>query len=312
MPESVPAPATAPILVVGEALIDIVHAADGTVDEHPGGSPANVALTLARLGQDAHLLTWFGEDAYGSVLRRWLRSSAVSLVPQSTSAAKTSVAVARLDATGAAQYEFDLEWRLPREPELPPAVAVHTGSIAAIVPPGGDDVLELLHRAHATATISYDPNIRPSLMGRHLTVAPKVEAIMMASDVVKVSDEDLAWLYPHRRPEVSGALWHKRSGVPVIMTRGADGAIAWTRAGTVEVAGVDVTVVDTVGAGDSFMGALLHGLAQAGLLGAARREALRNIDEPTMRGILEQSARVAAITVSRAGANPPRLNELGG
>lgn len=308
MPETTPL--TSPILVVGEALIDIVHAADGTVAEHPGGSPANVALTLARLGEDAHLLTWIGEDAYGSIVRRWLDSSGVTLVPQSTCAAKTSVAVARLDASGAAQYEFDLEWRLPREPGLPPAVAVHTGSIAATVQPGADDVLALLQRASARSTISYDPNIRPTLMGRHLDVAPKIEAIMMASDIVKVSDEDLAWLYPHRKPEVSGALWHKRSGVPIVMTRGKDGAIAWTQAGTVEVPGVDVTVVDTVGAGDSFMGALLHGLARAGLLGAAQRNALRGIDATTMQSILERCARVAAITVSRAGANPPRLSEL--
>lgn len=308
MPETTPL--TTPILVVGEALIDIVHAADGTVAEHPGGSPANVALTLARLGEDAHLLTWIGEDAYGSIVRRWLDSSGVTLVPQSTCAAKTSVAVARLDPSGSAQYEFDLEWRLPREPELPPAVAVHTGSIAATVQPGADDVLALLQRASARSTISYDPNIRPTLMGRHLAVAPKIEAIMMASDIVKVSDEDLAWLYPHRKPEVSGALWHKRSGAPIVMTRGKDGAIAWTRAGTVEVAGVDVTVADTVGAGDSFMGALLHGLARAGLLGAAQRSALRGIDTDTMKAILQRCARVAAITVSRAGANPPRLSEL--
>ena len=299
------------VLVVGEALIDVVRRSNGHVSEHPGGSPANVALTLGRLGRPVRLLTWFGEDAYGSVLRNWLVGSRVELDPMSTGASHTSLATAILDETGAAQYDFDIEWRLPMGAEVgPDTVVVHSGSIAATLEPGSEAVLDLFSRAHMTATITYDPNMRPSLMGSPELVRERVETLVRIADVVKVSDEDLEWLYPKRSADESAAAWHERTGGIVVLTRGGSGASAWTGHGRLDVEAPKVTVVDTVGAGDSFMGALIDGLGTAGLLGARRRAELRAISPEVMSEVLAQCVRVAAITVSRAGANPPRRAEL--
>ena len=303
--------APAQVLVVGEALIDVVHRQDGTVDEHPGGSPANVAITLGRLGRPVELLAWLGEDAYGSMIRRWLGASGVALAPGATGAAQTSIATAQLDEKGAASYDFEIEWRMPADVDVPQStVAIHSGSIAATLAPGGDDVVALMRRFQPSVTITYDPNVRPTLMGMPLTAAPRIEELVMLADVVKVSDEDLAWLYPHRAPAVSAALWQKRQGSIVVMTRGGEGAVAWYPGGTVEVAAPPTEVADTVGAGDSFMGALIDGLWSADLLGGARRAALKAIDADALTAVLERCAKVAAITVSRPGANPPRLDEL--
>jgi fructokinase len=298
-------------LVIGEALIDVVHRVDGRIDEHPGGSPANVALTLGRLGRSAQVLTWIGSDAYGDMIRQWLSGSGVSLVPGSDGAASTSIATARLGDDGAAQYQFDLTWNLPASARVPhDTLVVHTGSIAAVLEPGAAAVRRLLDSARSQATITYDPNIRASLMGSQLTVRPQVEQIVRGSDVVKVSDEDLGWLYPGMDLGRVATTWQKSGPAIVVVTYGGDGAVAYTATERLEVKAPRVTVADTVGAGDSFMGALLHGLWSADLLGAARRAALATIDEATLRTVLEQCARVAAITVSRSGANPPRLREL--
>lgn len=299
------------MLVVGEALIDVVHRADGSVDEHPGGSLANVALTLGRLGRDARLTTWVADDAHGDVVRAWLDDSSVTLTSGSTGAPSTSVATAHLDAHGAATYEFDLEWRVPAG-SAPDAgtLAVHTGSIAAVLEPGASDVRALVATARATATITYDPNARPALMGGLVDARAQIEALVALSDVVKVSDEDVAWLAPGADPVAVARDWLALGPALVVVTFGGEGAVAVTAAGEHRVAAPRVDVVDTVGAGDSFMGALLDGLWDAHLLGAERRDALRAIDGPTLAGILGRCVAVAAITVARAGANPPRRAEL--
>ncbi|WP_426311269.1 carbohydrate kinase family protein [Cellulosimicrobium sp. E-16] len=299
------------VLVVGEALIDVVHRADGSVDEHPGGSLANVALTLGRLGRDARLATWLGPDERGDAIRAWLDDSAVTLAPGSTDADRTSVATAHLDAHGAATYEFDLEWRVPAG-TAPAAgtLAVHTGSIAAVLEPGASDVRALVAAARDTATITYDPNARPALMGDPADALARIEALVDLADVVKVSDEDVAWLVPGADPVAVAHRWLALGPALVVVTFGGEGAVAVTAAGEQRVAAPRVSVVDTVGAGDSFMGALVDGLWDAGLLGADRREALRAIDAATLAALLERCAAVAAVTVSRAGANPPRRAEL--
>ncbi|SDF89204.1 fructokinase [Cellulosimicrobium cellulans] len=299
------------VLVVGEALVDVVHRADGSVAEHPGGSLANVALTLGRLGRDARLATWLGQDARGEAVRAWLDDSAVTLTSGSTDAPTTSVATAHLDAHGAATYEFDLEWRVPAG-TAPDAgtLAVHTGSIAAVLEPGASDVRALVAAARDTATITYDPNARPALMGDPADARTRIEALVALADVVKVSDEDVAWLVPGADPVAVAREWLALGPALVVVTFGGEGAVAVTAAGEQRVTAPRVEVVDTVGAGDSFMGALLDGLWDAGLLGADRREALRAIDAAVLADVLRRCVAVAAVTVSRAGANPPRRAEL--
>ncbi|MFV0287462.1 MAG: carbohydrate kinase family protein [Demequina sp.] len=301
-------------LVIGEALIDAVRRADGSLTEHPGGSPANVALGLSRLGRDAELLTWIGDDAHGEAVLAHLSGSGVRLAAGSDAAPATSVATATLDATGAATYEFDLTWDIAESATpRPTPVVVHTGSIAAVLDPGADAVLALVHSARDHATVTYDPNARPTLMGDPATALARIDKVVAASDVVKVSDEDLEWLAKATDGdgEDLAKRWTAAGPALVVVTRGGEGATAMLHDGReVGIVAPKVSVVDTVGAGDSFMSGLIDGLWSAGLLGAAQRDALRAIDDATLSGILTRCARIGAITVSRAGANPPTAADL--
>jgi fructokinase len=298
-------------LIIGEALVDIVERPGEEPREFPGGSPANVALGLARLGNDVELLTWFGGDERGEAIMRHLRSSGVELSPGSDTAERTSTARAQIDAEGVATYEFDLEWRLPELTVEPDVRCMHTGSIAAVLKPGGGQVLALIKSARNQATVTYDPNLRPALMGTAEETRPVVEDLLDVADVVKVSDEDLAWLFPGTDPREVARAWVARSLALVVVTLGGEGAYAVTSRGEeVQIPAPRVTVADTVGAGDSFMGGLLDGLGHAGLLGAENREALHAIDLDTVDRVLRQAIQIAAITVSRPGANPPTRAEL--
>ena len=299
------------VLVVGEALVDVVHRADGSVTEHPGGSPANVALGLARLGRGVDLLTWLGRDERGRRVREHLAASGAAVVPGSDGARHTSTAVARLAPDGGATYDFDVTWQVPERWASPPRppLAVHTGSIAAVLAPGADDVAHILEAHRTSATVTYDPNLRPSLMPPAERTAPVVERIVALADVVKVSDEDLAWLGPD--PLDRAARWAGAGPALVVVTRGREGATALTSTGgRIDVPPFPVRVADTVGAGDAFMAALIDGLWTAGLLGPERRPALREADDATLRRVLERCALVAGITVSRPGADPPTSAEV--
>jgi fructokinase len=298
------------VLVVGEALVDIVHRTDGSHAEHPGGSPANVALGLARLGRTARLLTRIGDDERGATVRAHLEASGVLLEPGSIVAGRTSTAAATVDAAGVASYEFLIDWDLPADVHLGTATALHTGSIAAFLQPGGDAVVRLVESAAGRVTVSYDPNARPRLMGDPAAARIRVERIVASSDVVKVSDEDLAWLTPGADPADVAAEWLTLGPALVVVTRGGEGATALNRAGRIDVPAAPVQVVDTVGAGDSFMSGLLDHLAGAGLLGAAHRDDLRTAGTDLLEDLLRHASRISAITCSRAGANPPTRAEL--
>lgn len=301
---------SAHVLTVGEALIDEVRRPDGSSAEHPGGSVANVALTLGRLGRSVRLATWLGTDERGEQVRRWLAESGVALVDGSDGADRTSVAVATLDDGGSASYDFDLTWQVPARAQPDAALAVHTGSIAAMLEPGATQVRELLEAARATSTTTYDPNARPAIMGSADDVRPRVEALVELSDVVKVSDEDLSWWYPDADPVEVARQWQRGTPALVVVTLGGKGAVAVFDGGVVEAVAPRVEVVDTVGAGDSFMGALIDGLWEHSLLGADRRDALNAVEPAAVQQVLDRCCAVAAITVSRAGANPPRRGEV--
>lgn len=302
---------TARFLTVGEALTDIVVPAQGPRREHPGGSPLNVAVALSRLGHRTQLLTRIGRDQRGDQISRHLSGSGVDLTPGSVDDRPTSTAQATLDSTGAAQYTFEIDWD-PDDTGLPQEVdAVHTGSIAAVLAPGSRTVATVLDRYRPTATLSYDPNIRPAVMGEAGPTRELVEVIIARVDLVKVSDEDVTWLYGTEDVEDVVASWRSRGPVVTVMTRGGDGAVGFSDSGRVEVPGRPVTVADTVGAGDTFSAGLLDGLATRNLLGAERREALAAITTPDLEAVLGHAALLASINVSRPGADPPWASELG-
>jgi fructokinase len=298
------------VLVVGETLVDIVLRGATTAGEHPGGSPANVALGLGRLGRQVSLLSRLGDDARGERVRAHLEASGVRLAPGTVAGGPTSTATARLDERGVASYEFELDWRLPDAVELPPARALHTGSIAAFLAPGGEAVLQLVHRARGSLTVSYDPNARPVLMGNAGPARQRVERFVAAADVVKVSDEDLAWLAPGADPADVAQDWLALGPALVVVTRGGEGATGVCAAGRVDVPAPRIAVVDTVGAGDAFMAGLLDALSGAGLLGADRSRELRAIARDALAAAVRRATRVAAITCTRPGADPPTRQEL--
>ncbi len=301
-------------LVVGEALVDVVHRTDGSADEHPGGSPLNVAIGLARLGHEVRFAARFGRDRHGDMIRAHLaKEPLIEVTPGTDGAAYTSTAVATLDATGAATYEFDLVWDVADALDDTPVGHLHTGSIGAILAPGADAVYRHVELVRSTGTISYDPNARPTLMGTPEAVLGRIEALVALSDVVKASDEDLAWLYPGQAPEAVLSRWTSQGPPLVVLTRGGAGALAMTGDGaTLALAATQASVVDTVGAGDSFMAGLISGLLDSGFLGdAAARERLRAATLEQLTPALQRAAACAGITVSRAGANPPTRAELG-
>ncbi|MEY9951550.1 PfkB family carbohydrate kinase [Leifsonia sp. EB34] len=293
------------ILVIGEALVDIFSGPAGT-EEAFGGGPANTALALGRLGHRVRLATAVGDDERGRGLREWLAASGVAV--EATPIARTATARATLAADGSASYVFDLAWEASLA-SVRPAAVVHTGSIAAALEPGAAAVEGFLRSARATAIVSVDPNIRASLCDEGSRA--RIERILALADVIKLSDEDLAWLAPGSSPRNAAARWLSDGAELVVVTRGARGSLAFAHGGSVACDAVRVDVVDTVAAGDTFTAALLDGLVAEGLAGADRRDALRAIDTEALARLLSRASRAAAITVSRRGANPPTRAELG-
>ncbi|MEU1492496.1 carbohydrate kinase [Streptomyces sp. NPDC005776] len=297
------------LLVIGECVADVVRLPDAADRVHPGGSPANVAYGLARLGHDTTLLTQLGADEKGRLIRAHLTGAGVE-VRTDGSTAPTPSAVVNLDGAGRASYAFDITWTLgPVSLERPPA-HVHTGSIAAVTEPGAAAVVAAVESLRAAATVSYDPNVRPELMGDHEAAVRKAERCVALSDVVKASDEDLEWLYPGVEPVKAAERWLATGPAVVLVTRGGDGAFAVLPAGPLTVDALPAEVVDTVGAGDAFMSGTLHALAAHGLLGPAGRERLRALDRATAKDVLRHASASAAVTVARAGASPPDPAEL--
>lgn len=298
------------MLVIGESLIDVVRRHDGHVDLSPGGSPANVAITLGRLGHSPTLLTSIGDDEPGDILRRWLADSGVAVA--AVAAPRTATATATLDESGSASYEFDIEWSLGESPYRPGGSigVVHTGSIAAISEPGATVVVDVIRHLRGQSLVTYDPNIRPALLPDQVSSRQRVETLVALADVVKASDEDLRWLYPGEDPMVSAARWRSMGPAIVVVTLGSHGATALTRHGVRNVASPIVSVVDTVGAGDTFMGAMIDALVAAGFASAAARPQLAAISHDAVDAVLRHAARAAAVTVSRLGADPPWREEL--
>lgn len=310
--------------VIGEALVDVVLSDTATPRVHVGGSPLNVAVGLARLGENVFFAGRYGRDDYGTMVREHLDRNGVNTVLD-PDGLPTSVATARLDPTGVAHYEFDLDWSLPDPDETARLVRavldkdgrartlkhLHTGSIATMLEPGASTVMELLTTLEPDVTLSYDPNCRPSIVPDRTTARRRAEESVAFADIVHASDEDLAWLYPDRALEDVIVEWQRIEPAMVVVTRGEASLLCATAAGVTEYPVTPVEVADTVGAGDSFTAALLVALKDRGLLGAENRKALRTISAEDTTAVLAYAARAAAITSSRLGADPPTRDELG-
>lgn len=288
------------VVVIGEALTDIVTSHAGR-SEHPGGSPANVAYGLGRLGVRTGLLTALGEDSRAGALRDHLGRANVTVMPESTTLQRTGSATVTLAADGSANYNFDIAWaldtkKLAKDPRL-----IHTGSIATFLEPGAQAVKTLLGNHRETSLITYDPNIRPALLGSQGQARETFEEIAALSHVLKLSDEDALWLYPHSSLEDIARHILGTGTRLVVITRGGNGSLVATTALMFEVPSLPSIVVDTIGAGDSYMAAMILTLLKSDSL---------SLDRSSLRELGRTASIAAALTVRRAGANPPTIAEL--
>jgi len=300
-------PTGARALSIGEALVDVVHDRAGGIAEHPGGSPLNVAVGLARLGATVQLASCLGDDEHGAMVRRHAEASGVTLAPGTLGAiARTSTAQATLAADGGASYEFALEWR-PARPDVSGFDVVHTGSIAAYLEPGAATVLDAVTEAAPGALVSFDANVRPTLIGSRDAAVVRVAEFARVAQLVKMSDEDAAWLYPERSAEQSAAALAAETGAVAVITRGAEGGLLAAGSEVLDFPAFPITPVDTVGAGDSFMAGFLFALVAEGLAPALRRRATTAGE---LRGAACFAAACAAITASRSGADLPNRDEV--
>lgn len=306
--------------VIGETVIDLFDPGDGSAClARPGGSPLNVAVGLARLGNPTAFFGRLSGDPLGTVLRRHLERSGVDISRVVTAPEPSTMALLEMSG-GQARYQFsvrgtaDFQWTAGEVSALPAgARAVHFGSLGSWLPPGDEPVRQRVAalRAAGSVLISYDPNARPTLQSDAALARRKVQRSAGLAHVIKASAEDVDWLYgrPGRpgRAEVAAG-WLDLGARLVVITDGAAGATAWVPGATPVTRPVfAVPPADTVGAGDAFMSGLLDALARRGLLGP---DSLGGLTGAVTAGILDDAALVAGITCSRAGADPPWLAEL--
>ena len=297
------------IWVCGEVLIDLIPGADGVRVPHVGGGPANTAKALARLGRDVHFIDGISTDEYGVAARKELLDDEVKLDLALTSEKPTCLAIVSLDANGGASYEFkidgtatfdfNLNW-LPDPSRYKPNV-LHIGTLVTVIQPGADVLYDWAMKVAEFAPIVFDPNIRPSVMGDRDLYEAAVEKWAALSSVIKVSDDDMAWLYPGQKYEDVAKRWLSDGAALVVVTRGSQGIIGFTADGAVEVDGAKITVADTVGAGDTVGAIIVEAMIEQGILA---------LTGDVLKATLHRAAVAAGITCSRKGAQPPYKHEL--
>lgn len=300
------------VLVIGEALVDIVRESAGAHIEHVGGSPANVAMGLARLDHRVRLATTLGRDQRGERIADHLERHGVKVAKGSFTDEPTSTAQVTFDADQNASYEFDISWNLAPVKVGKRVGHLHAGSLATALAPGAARAREAMSTHRHQVTLSYDPNIRPGIMGDLERIRADVEEIIPIIDVVKASSDDIEVLYPGRAAEDVLDHWLGLGPALAVLTQGPDGVIYRSRGGgVVSLPTLAPSVVDTVGAGDSFMAGLISGLLAQGLLGGPEgRAALAQASEDEIRHAIDRGLATSGVTVGRAGAYAPSLDEL--
>ena len=292
------------IWVCGEVLIDVLPT--GLV---VGGGPANTAKALARLGHDVDFIDGISTDAFGVMARNELERDGVRLALSLSSDKPTCTATVTLDAHGSASYEFLIDetatfdfahsW-LPDPERLKPSV-LHIGTLVTIVEPAATVLYDWAVKTAEFAPVVFDPNVRTSVVGDRIAYRAAVEKWVEISSVIKLSDDDISWLYPDESMDEVAQRWIANGASLVVVTRGAKGIIGYTEHGFEEVDGAKVVVVDTVGAGDTVGAILVEGIVAHSVDG---------LQGQVLNAVLHRAAIAAGITVSRAGAQPPRLHEL--
>jgi fructokinase len=290
-------------------LIDLIPGADGVRVAHVGGGPANTAKALARLGHDVQFIDGISTDEYGVAARKELLDDEVKLDLALTSDKPTCLAIVSLDANGGASYEFkidgtatfdfNLNW-LPDPSRYKPQV-LHIGTLVTVIQPGADVLYDWAMQVAEFAPIVFDPNIRPSVMGDHDLYEAAVEKWAALSSVIKVSDDDMAWLYPGQNYVDVAKRWINDGAALVVVTRGSQGIIGISADGSVEVDGAKITVADTVGAGDTVGAIIVEAMIEKGILA---------LTGDVLKAVLHRAAVAAGITCSRKGAQPPYKHEL--
>ena len=288
----------------GEVLIDILPT--GAV---VGGGPANTAKALARLGYEVDFIDGISTDTYGVAARKELERDGVGLSLALSSEKPTCTATVTLDSKGSASYEFLIEgtatfdfndsW-LPDPERLKPSI-LHIGTLVTIVEPASTTLFNWAIKCAEFAPIVFDPNVRSSVVGDPEKYRLAVEKWVGISSVIKLSDDDISWLYPDESMDEVAKRWIAGGASLVVITRGAKGIIGYTEHGYEEVDGAKVTVVDTVGAGDTVGAVVVEGILKHSVIG---------LQGQVLNAVLHRAAIAAGITVSRAGAQPPRLHEL--
>lgn len=298
---------------MGESLVDIVHERDGSVIGYPGGSAANVAVALARLGRPTWFATSYTDDEHGRLIADHLERDQVRLATDVAAIDHTSAAVATIAADGAAEYRFDIDWRLNplALPDNVQPVALHACSLGAVLTPGCEQVYELVDHLRASALVSYDLNARPAVTGTGPEVHARVQRLVAISDVVKASEEDLDVLYPGLDHLSAARDLLAQGPRAVVVTKSDEGAFVLTRSGAVQTPTPEgIVVADTIGAGDTIGAALLDALWAKDVAGPDARTRLDALASDAWREVLTYAGRAAAVTVSRPGANPPYRCEV--
>jgi fructokinase len=299
---------TGQVWVCGEVLIDLIPNAKER-KAVVGGGPANTAKALAKLGIATQFIDGISTDQYGQMALKELQQDGVLLDYVNSSEKPTALAIVSLSSTGAATYEFVIDetatfdfshsW-LPDPFKLKPAL-LHIGTLVTAIEPAASILHEWASQVAELAPVVFDPNIRPAVMGNRDLYVAAVEKWVAISACVKVSDDDLYWLYPDEKIESVVNRWLSDGVALVVVTYGAKGITGYTSSGSVAVDAVKVEVVDTVGAGDTVGAVLVEAIIEKGL---------SNLTGDLLRDALVRAAGAAAITCSRTGARPPSKMEL--
>ncbi len=297
-----------PVWVAGEVLIDLITKGSET-KAIVGGGPANTAVALSRLGVETYFIDGMSTNDYGQRAKAELLAAGVNLDFAEFSDKPMCIADVTLDESGSATYEFLIdgtatydfrrEW-LPNPSRNNPAV-LYTGTLATIVEPGATVLFQWAKEVAKFAPIIYDPNVRTSVLNDRHRYQESVAKWASISKVIKVSSDDLDWLYPGESFENVSTRWLRMGVELAVLTRGSEGILAMTSIGEVSVPGVQVDVVDTVGAGDTVGAILVEAIAKKGI---------ESLVDDELKGVLSRAACAAAITCSRAGAQPPTFQEL--